>query len=267
MEGECRHVSGPVRVCTQRSSSPHRAGSDVIKSVVFGGLDGIITTFAIVAAVAGARLDMRVIILMGFSNLLADALSMGLGDYLSSAAELEYQRKERAKEMWEYTNAPEMETEEMVQLYVDKLGFSREDAEAVMAIYTSKPEYADAFVDHMCTVELEFMPPSDDENPAWDGFVTFCSFIAFGSVPMWLYVIFYAAGWDDRDDDDARFGIACAVTALTLFALGYVKAAITRMGNSLRSGALMMLNGSLAAAAAYLVGFGLEAALDVQSCV
>ncbi len=243
-----------------------RAGGDVIKSIVFGGLDGIITTFAIVAAVAGASLDIRVIILLGFSNLLADAVSMGLGDYLSSSAELDYQRQERKKEMWEFTNDPEGEKGEMIELYVDKLGFSEEDARKVIDIYTSKPEYADAFVDHMCTVELEFMPPGDDENPAWDGFVTFCSFIIFGSVPMWLYVIFFLAGYEDPDSDGVRFAVACVVTALTLFALGYVKATITKMGNAFKSGSLMMLNGSLAAASAYLVGWGLEEALDVSQC-
>jgi DNA damage-binding protein 1 len=244
----------------------HRAGGDVIKSIVFGGLDGIITTFAIVAAVAGASLDIKVIILLGFSNLLADAVSMGLGDYLSSSAELDYQRQERKKEMWEYQNDPEGEKCEMIELYTDKLGFSAEDARKVIDIYTSKPEYAAAFVDHMCTVELEFMPPGEDENPAWDGFVTFSSFIIFGSVPMWLYVIFYVAGYDEPDTDGVRFAVACVVTALTLFALGYVKAFITKMGSALRSGSLMMLNGSLAAASAYLVGWGLEAALDVSQC-
>lgn len=246
--------------------SPRSAGSDVIKAIVFGGLDGIITTFAIVAAAAGAQLDIRVIILLGFSNLLADAVSMGVGEYLSSAAELQYQRKERAKEAWEYENDPVGEATEMVDLYVDKLGFSKADAEAIIGIYTSKPEYADAFVDHMCTVELEFMPPDDEENPAWNGFVMFTSFIVFGSVPMWLYVIFFGAGWTDSDSDGDRFGIACALTAVTLFLLGYVKALITRMGDAATSGGLMMLNGSLAAACAYLVGWGLEEALQVQAC-
>ena len=57
-----------------------RAPGDYIKSIVFGGLDGIITTFAIVASVAGANLPLEVVILTGFSKLLGDALSMGFGD-------------------------------------------------------------------------------------------------------------------------------------------------------------------------------------------
>jgi VIT1/CCC1 family predicted Fe2+/Mn2+ transporter len=57
-----------------------------VKSLVFGGLDGIITTFAVVAASVGGSLNSDVILLMGFANLIADGLSMGFGDYLSSQA-------------------------------------------------------------------------------------------------------------------------------------------------------------------------------------
>jgi len=61
-----------------------------VKSIVFGGLDGIITIFSMVAAVAGGGLAAGVVVIMGISNLLGDGLSMGLGDYLSSKAQLDY---------------------------------------------------------------------------------------------------------------------------------------------------------------------------------
>ena len=54
-----------------------------IKSIVFGGLDGIITTFAIVASVAGANLALEVVIITGFAKLLGDGLAMGFGDCMS----------------------------------------------------------------------------------------------------------------------------------------------------------------------------------------
>lgn len=73
---------------------------DFVKSLIFGGLDGIITTFAIVAAVAGSDMDTDVVILMGIANLLADGISMGLGDYLSEVAENNFVKKEREREMW-----------------------------------------------------------------------------------------------------------------------------------------------------------------------
>ena len=73
---------------------------DFVKSLIFGGLDGIITTFAVVAAVAGSNMDSDVVILMGIANLLADGISMGLGDFLSEIAENNYVNKEREREMW-----------------------------------------------------------------------------------------------------------------------------------------------------------------------
>ena len=62
---------------------------------------GIITTFAIVAAVNGAGMDLNTIILMGVANLNADGISMGLGDYISSKAEADAVLAEYAREKWE----------------------------------------------------------------------------------------------------------------------------------------------------------------------
>ncbi len=60
--------------------------SDFVKSIVFGGLDGVITTFSIVAASAGASLNVQTALLLGVSNLIADGISMGVGDFLSSVS-------------------------------------------------------------------------------------------------------------------------------------------------------------------------------------
>jgi len=64
-----------------------------IKSMVYGGVDGIITTFAVVASGSGASLSIAVLIILGVGSLVADAISMGFGDYLSSRAEHEFQEQ------------------------------------------------------------------------------------------------------------------------------------------------------------------------------
>jgi VIT1/CCC1 family predicted Fe2+/Mn2+ transporter len=237
-------------------------GSERIKSIVFGGLDGIITTFAIVAAVVGGGLPVEVVLMMGTANLLADGISMGLGDFLSSKAEHDFILSERRREAWEYEHNPEGERLEMVNIYKEK-GFADEDAEAIIQLFTKKPEYTKAFVDHMMVEELGQQVPDEDENPMWDGIATFISFVCFGAIPVVIYAICYGAGYRDTG---GQFGICCAATALTMFLLGFVQAVITKQ-NPWTSGFLMMINGALAAAAAYLVGWGLEEALGVQAAV
>lgn len=58
-----------------------------IKDIIFGASDGIITTFAIVAGVAGANLSINVILILGIANLFADGISMGASSYLGSKSE------------------------------------------------------------------------------------------------------------------------------------------------------------------------------------
>ena len=72
-------------------------GAKYVKSIVYGGLDGIITTFAIVAGVAGASLSASVILILGFANLIADGISMAAGDYLSTKSEIESHKN---KTLW-----------------------------------------------------------------------------------------------------------------------------------------------------------------------
>lgn len=68
-----------------------------IKSIVYGGVDGIITTFAIVAGVVGAALSANIILILGFANLIADGISMAAGDYLSTKSEIESHKN---KSLW-----------------------------------------------------------------------------------------------------------------------------------------------------------------------
>ncbi len=78
----------------------HMNGGGYIKSAVYGGLDGIITTFATVTSVAGSGLPHAVILILGLAHLVADGLSMGVGDMLSSQAEIDLVNHERSRETW-----------------------------------------------------------------------------------------------------------------------------------------------------------------------
>ena len=120
----------------------HSKAGGYIKSIVFGGLDGIITTFAVVSGAVGGGLSVDVILILGFSSVIADAVSMGVGDALSTKAENEYIHMEKRREEWEFQNNPAGEIQEMVDLYVQK-GMEEEDAQVVitkMAKYKASSE-------------------------------------------------------------------------------------------------------------------------------
>lgn len=73
---------------------------DYLKEFVYGGIDGAVTTFAVVAGATGARFDVKIILVLGFANLIADGFSMGVGSYLSTKSEQELmvKRKESIKD-------------------------------------------------------------------------------------------------------------------------------------------------------------------------
>ncbi len=214
-----------------------------LKSVVYGGLDGIITTFAVVAGVAGASLSAGVVLILGFANLVADGISMAIGDYLSSKAEREYEAAEKKRETWEVENYPDGEKKELVELYEAK-GVSRPDAEAMVGILAKHPK---AWVDIMMVEELGIVASS--ESPLGNALATFLSFAVFGFVPLLTHVLATFIPVLRANS----FLIAAVLTGVTLFVLGAVKVRIT--GRSwFASGLETLVIGGVAAAAAYGIG-------------
>jgi len=227
-----------------------------IKSIVFGGLDGIVTTFAIVASVVGAGMGTEVVVITGFAKLLGDGLSMGLGDCISEQAEMDHINGERKREMWEFDNYAEGEISEMVEIYQQK-GFSREDATKVIKTM-AKPEYKNFFIDHMMIQELGEKTPGEDEHPVKNGAMCFLSFMFWGTIPLIPYCIAFPTKYHDQD---GLLGICVGITLISLFLLGMQQAHILKQ-SWLVQGTGMMLNGGLAAGASYLVGWGLDRAVN-----
>jgi vacuolar iron transporter family protein len=215
-----------------------------IKSVVYGGVDGIITTFAVVSGVAGASLSAGIVLILGFANLIADGLSMAIGDYLSTKAENEYNRAERQREVWEVHNYPEGEKKEMVELYIDK-GLEDEDASALVDIIARNER---VWIDIMMVEELGIL--ESGESPLKNAFATFLSFGLFGFVPLIAHLL--ALGLPVIQP--YAFPAASVLTGIALFVLGALKVRLTGL-NWVLSGAEMLLVGGIAAMAAYGVGY------------
>lgn len=222
---------------------PHSSHGQYIGSLIYGGLDGIITTFAVVAGVAGASLSMGVVLILGFANLLADGLSMAIGDYLSTKAEIEYQQIERERETWEVEHYPEGEKKEMMELYMAK-GMNEEDAKSMVDILARNKE---AWIDVMMAEELGIV--ESDESPINNAIVTFFSFLIFGFIPL----IAFVSSTFIPGLINSAFLIACVLTGITLFALGALKVKVTEK-NWIKSGLEMLVVGGLTAIVAFLIG-------------
>jgi VIT1/CCC1 family predicted Fe2+/Mn2+ transporter len=226
------------------SEELHNKAGDQLKSVVYGGLDGIITTFAVVCGSVGGHLPIGVILVLGFSNLIPNALSMGLGDALSTKAENEYILAEKKREEWEMEQNKQGEIQEMVDIYVER-GMSVEDATSIMELLANK--YPDLFIEMMMSDELGMSIPDEDENVYKDGAITFCAFIFFGFVPLIGYPILIGSGLTIID----LFVVSCVLTAMTLFLLGCIKTKFSSQ-KWYQGGLEILIMGSITAAVAFL---------------
>lgn len=219
-------------------------GGKYIKSMVYGGLDGIVTTFAVVSGVAGASLPIRVVIILGFSNLMADGFSMAVGDYLSTKSKQEYNLGLKEQKKQELVENFDNELESLIKAYENQ-GVSTKDAQSIA--YTLS-KYETPFVDQTLTYENG----GDDaqEGPLKNALVTFFSFLIFGMTPLLTYV--FSMFFSFLNDN--AFFIASILTGVTLFLLGSLKSRITQ-SNWLKSGLEMLFIGGLAAVSAYGIGF------------
>lgn len=230
----------------------HGSGaSDYVKAFVFGGLDGIMTTFAVIAAAAGSNFGYVTVLIFGFSNVVADGFSMGFGEYISGDAEREHGISERRREEWEVENCFDLEVDEMVQIYMAK-GLSFDDATTIVGIISKDPRL---FVDFMMVEELGLLIDLDDvHGPKKQGIVMFTSFIIFGTIPLLAYLPGKGQG------TDTVFMISTILTALSLILLGALKGLLASV-NVTRSAILMLLNGTITGSVSFIAGYLIETAL------
>lgn len=214
-------------------------GGDYIRDVVFSANDGLVTTFAVVAGVAGAQLSTGVVIIMGLANMLADGLAMALGSYLGSKSRLDFEKNSLMIEKKEIGEIPEKEREEIRNIAL-KRGIPADNIPAWEKIITSNKR---VWVDEMMVWELGIIP-GQKSFPVRHAFATFISFVAAGFLPLIPYVFHFSGN---------KFSAAIFTTALALFLVGSARVRITGK-NWFRSGIEMLLVGGIAAAAAYVVG-------------
>ncbi|MCX2738864.1 VIT1/CCC1 transporter family protein [Pontibacter anaerobius] len=230
---------------------PHATGGsgykEFLPEFVYGGIDGAITTFAVVAGATGASLDIPVVIILGFANLIADGFSMSVGNFFSTKAGVDAYEKHVATEHWEIDNLRETEVEEIRDIYRKK-GFKGELLEQVVAVITSDKE---VWVDTMMKEELEMA--KDSKSPYQTAGMTFFSFLLIGFIPLAAYV--FALIFDTSKEN--LFIYACILTGVALSIIGVLKSTVNKK-NIFQGIAETLFLGGIAAILAYFAGDFLE---------
>ncbi|MFX1387309.1 MAG: VIT1/CCC1 transporter family protein [Promethearchaeota archaeon] len=228
----------------------HIVGGGKIRSVILGLNDGLISTFTLLVGVAAATLaaigSNSIVILTGFAAMVSGAISMGLGEYISSKSEYNYIKNELKKERAEIELFPEEEKEEVKEIF-EKMGLEGEMLNACVDTITSNKK---VWLDFLTKSELGLEEP---ENPILGAILTFLSFI-FGSF-LTLFAYFFNIGL-------ISLVVSSIISFSMLFIVGVLKTKITGE-KRIKSGLEMVLIGIVAFIASYGIGTVLEQLIAV----
>ena len=223
---------------------PDESGGKYLGDAVYGALDGIVTTFAVVAGVAGAGLSSGVILILGFANLLGDGVSMAAGNYLGKRSERAYREQRRTQERADIEHDPAAHREHLAGIYRKK-GFSGAQLTGIVATLTRDKE---RWTDEMMVGELGIF--QEDISPWRSAFATLGAFILAGLVPLLSYLVAI------RFPQVAQYSLVAAflLTGVALFTVGGMRSLLTST-RWWRAGAEMLVVGGFAAGVAYAVGW------------
>lgn len=184
-----------------------RRHSTYLKDLIYGGIDGAVTTFAIVAGVEGAGLSHNIIVALGIANILADGFSMAASNYSGTKAELDDRKRIIQIEEQQIENHREGELEELRQILA--LRGLKGDLLDQATVEISKDKTS--WIDLMLTDEYGLS--RDEPYPKRAALATFGAFLAAGSIPLIPFIFGLTAA----------FQISVFATLLTFFLIGALK--------------------------------------------
>jgi VIT1/CCC1 family predicted Fe2+/Mn2+ transporter len=236
----------PAAIRARLRAGPH---SSYLRDFVFGGIDGAVTTFAVVSGVAGAGLSSGVVVILGVANLVGDGFSMAAGNFLGTRAEGQLREQARRNEERHIAQIPEGEREEIRQIFAAQ-GFSGADLERAVEVITSDRR---RWVDTM--LKEEYGLPLTGPSPLRAAATTFAAFLLVGLLPLVPFLLALLF----RLPIPAPYVWSAALTGAAFFAVGAAK---SRFVDEpwLKAGVQTVLVGGLAAALSYLCGMLLSGA-------
>jgi VIT1/CCC1 family predicted Fe2+/Mn2+ transporter len=210
-----------------------------LADVILGGQDGLVNELGVILGVAAATQDTRIVIAAGLAATFAESISMGAVAYTSTLASDDLYLSEREREYRHIHLAPDVEIEEIRDIYLKK-GFEGETLEKIVDVITSNP---DVWVNVMMSEELQLSPP-EKSNAIGSALIVGFSALIGSLIPMlpFFFLTVSLSIW-----------LSILIAALTLFVVGVYKARVT-VGRPFRSGLQMMVIGTVSALAGYVVG-------------
>jgi len=208
-----------------------------LRDWIYGGIDGSVTTFAVVTGVVGAQLSPIIIVIMGFANLLADGFSMAASNFLGTKAEHDDMQRLEAIEHRHIELAPEGEREEVRQIFARK-GFAGADLDRVVELITADRQ---RWVQTMLTDEYGL--PQQARSPWLAALSTFSAFLICGLAPLLPFLL----------GMKSAIVFSTVLTGAVFFLIGSVKSRWSS-ASWWRSGLSTLMVGGIAAALAYVVG-------------
>ncbi len=231
-KGEAKTVPKPEQI------EEHSKEGKLIREVVFGVQDGIVTVVGVVAGVSVLG-DKSIILLSAVAGLLGETISMSLGGYLSTKSQNDYYVEELRKEEQHIEQFPAWERQEVREFYAAK-GFKGRELESIVKIITSDKE---RWLETMRAEEFGF--PKEPDKPVVVGTVIGLASVAGGVLPVVPFLFPVAAA--------TAVNVSVALALATLFVIGAARTFFTRK-NWLVSGFEMAAIGAIAAAATYAIG-------------
>jgi len=228
-----------IEAIRQRLSEGPR--HNYLRDWIYGGIDGSVTTFAVVTGVVGAQLSPIVIVIMGFANLMADGFSMAASNFLGTKAEHDDFRRLEAIEYRHIELAPDGEREEVRQIFARK-GFEGVDLDRVTELITSDRE---RWVRTMLSDEYGL--PLEARSPWLAAATTFSAFVICGLAPLIPFLL----------GVQSALRLSIILTGVVFLTIGSIK---SRWSTVLwwRSALSTLFVGGIAAGLAYLVGLLLK---------
>ncbi len=237
LDGSATTPASSVARFEQRHKS---VGGNALRAAVLGGNDGLVSNFSLIMGVAGASGGQKEVLLAGMAGLLAGALSMALGEWISVKSSQELYENQMDLEMEELEANPEGEKRELTLIYVSK-GMPRTEAERMANEIMKDKEKA-----HSVLVKEELGINAEDlEGSAMEAAITSFILFAFGAIiPLVPY--FFTSGYQ-------AVWISAAVSGFGLFLIGSAITLFTGK-NVWYSGFRQVLFGLTAAAITYGIG-------------